>query len=293
MTLSRITRAESWTAAGTSLSREKTAVGRHQAVGAFGRDLALASEWHCPADAVAQRIANTLDESYGLTTAASLVREFGHVVLAVTATAEADRTKDAAIAFVDLIHATTGGRAFMACGFREPIEAVDGYVTERITTVNLSYIIRTVRAVAARNGLVGFNAPFMYAPTSTEYAVVMAPYAEAITSDIVEESSIRKAEALARRVGAEARRIAMGGSTSLGRRATLAMVLWMFLVLVLIVLHGSLFKPPPTPPSATGRPTPAGAPACRANARYWGSRQTASPRRASRSPSTPDESRRW
>jgi hypothetical protein len=238
MTLSRITRAESWTAAGTSLSREKTAVGRHQAVGAFGRDLALASEWHCPADAVAQRIAKTLGESYGLTTAASLARVFGYVVLAVTATAEADRTKDAAIAFVDLIHATTGGRAFMACGFREPIEAVDGYVTERITTVNLSYIIRT-RARRRRTQWARWVQCALHVrPTSTEYAVVMAPYAEAITSDIVVESSIRKAEALARRVGAEARRIAMGGSTSLGRRATLAMVLWMFLVLVLIVLHG-------------------------------------------------------
>jgi hypothetical protein len=218
MTLSRITRAESWIAAGTSLSREKTAVGRHQAVGAFGRDLVLASEWHCPADAVAHRLAKTLGESYGLTTAASLVRVFGHVALSVIAQADADRTKDAAFAVVDLVHATTGKRAFMACGFREPIEAVEGYITERITTVNLSYIIRTVRGVAARHGLVGFDAPFMYAPTSSEYAVVMAPYVEAITSDVVEEAGMRKAEGVARRVGAQARAIAMGGSPSVGSR---------------------------------------------------------------------------
>jgi hypothetical protein len=126
---------------------------------------------HPNGTAVAQRIAETLGESYGLTTAASLVRAFGHVVLSVIAQAEVDRSNDAAFAVVDLIHATTGRRAFTACGFREPAE---GYITERITTVNLSYIIRTVRAVAARHQLVGFSAPFMFAPTSTEYAVVMA-----------------------------------------------------------------------------------------------------------------------
>lgn len=129
---------------------------------------------HPNGTAVAQRIAETLGESYGLTTAASLVRAFGHVVLSVIAQAEVDRSNDAAFAVVDLIHATTGRRAFTACGFREPVEGVEGYITERITTVNLSYIIRTVRAVAARHQLVGFSAPFMFAPTSTEYAVVMA-----------------------------------------------------------------------------------------------------------------------
>jgi hypothetical protein len=215
--IARITRAEAWLAAGTHRAREKSATTRGQAVGAFGRDLVLASEWHCPADAVAQRLAKVLGESYGLTTAASLVKLFGHVVLAVIATAEADRSKDAAFAVVDLVHATTGKRAFMAAGFREPIEAAEGYITERITTVNLSYIIRTVRAVAARNGLVGFDAPFMYAPTSTEYAVVMAPYVEAITSDVIAESEMRRAAQLARRAGQSARSIAMG-SSSMGRR---------------------------------------------------------------------------
>jgi len=121
-------------------------------------------------------------------------------------------------AVIDLVHATTGRRAFVAAGFREPIEAVEGYITERITTVNLSYIIRTVRAVAARNGLVGFDAPFMYAPTSPEYAVVMAPYAEATSSDVVAESEMRKAEATARRAGMQSRGLAMGGSTSVGGR---------------------------------------------------------------------------
>jgi len=216
--IARITRAEAWLAAGTHRAREKSATTRGQAVGAFGRDLVLASEWHCPADAVAQRLAKVLGESYGLTTAASLVKLFGHVVLAVIATAEADRSKDAAFAVIDLVHATTGRRAFVAAGFREPIEAVEGYITERITTVNLSYIIRTVRAVAARNGLVGFDAPFMYAPTSPEYAVVMAPYAEATSSDVVAESEMRKAEATARRAGMQSRGLAMGGSTSVGGR---------------------------------------------------------------------------
>jgi hypothetical protein len=140
----------------------------------------LASEWHCPADAVAMRTAKTLAESYGMTSAAALTRVVGHVVLAVIATAEADRTKDAAIAFVDLIHAATGKRALMACSGREPIDAVEDYVIERVTTINVSFVICTVRAAAARNRLVGFTEPFMPAPNSTEYAVIMAPYVEAI-----------------------------------------------------------------------------------------------------------------
>jgi hypothetical protein len=138
MTLSRITRAETWTAAGTSLSREKTAVSRHQAVGAFGRDLALASEWHTPADAVAQRLAKTLGEAYGLTTASALVRIFGHHVVACIGAAEADRAKDAPISFIDLVGKKDGRRAFMASSIRDPVETVDNYITERIVTTNLS-----------------------------------------------------------------------------------------------------------------------------------------------------------
>src|SRR5690349_6151663 len=99
MTLARITRTEAWLAGGTHLAREKSAHTRGQAVGAFGRDLVLASEWHCPADAVAQRLATTLAESHGKATAAALVRINGHHVLAAIAAAEADRTKDAPIAF--------------------------------------------------------------------------------------------------------------------------------------------------------------------------------------------------
>jgi hypothetical protein len=146
------------------------------------------------------------------------VRVFGHVALSVIAQADADRTKDAAFAVGDLIHTTTGKRAFMAAGFREPVEAVEGYITERITTVNLSYIIRTVRAVAARNGLVGFDAPMMPPPDSAELAAIMKPYIEAMHNDIVEETGLRKAEVLARRVGAQARAIAVGGPVALGTR---------------------------------------------------------------------------
>jgi hypothetical protein len=218
MTLSRITRAESWTAAGTSLSREKTAVGRHQAVGAFGRDLVLASEWHCPADAVARRLAKTLGESYGLTTAAALIRAFGHHVIACIGAAEADRSKDAPIAVIDLVREKDGRRAFMACGLRAPVESVEGYIPERVVTTNLSFVIRSTRAAAARAGLVGFDAPFMPAPDSEAFAKIMKVYIDAQMPDIVEEAGMRRAEQLARRIGAQARTIAMNGVVSVGGR---------------------------------------------------------------------------
>jgi hypothetical protein len=218
MTLARITRAEAWLAGGTHLAREKSAHTRGQAVGAFGRDLVLASEWHCPADAVAQRLATTLAESHGKATAASLVRAFGHVALSVIAQAEADRDKNTPIAFIDLVHQASGKRAFMVCGGRELIESVENHVTERSTTVNMSYIIRTVRSVATRNHLVGFEQPIMPAPDSQEFAAIMRPYVEAELPDLVEEHAMSRVEIMARRAGALARRIAMGGATETGQR---------------------------------------------------------------------------
>jgi hypothetical protein len=87
-----------------------------------------------------------------------------------------------------------------------------------VTTVNLSYIIRTVRAVAARNAVPGFDHVFMFAPGSEEFAATMRPYLEAELPDVVEEHALRRVEAMARRAGALARSIAMGGQTATGCR---------------------------------------------------------------------------
>jgi len=55
-----ITRDEVWAAASTHRWREKYDTARNQGVGAFARSLMIATEWSCPADAVAVRAARSL-----------------------------------------------------------------------------------------------------------------------------------------------------------------------------------------------------------------------------------------
>src|SRR5438477_4131352 len=91
--LCRVTRDEVWTAASTHRWREKSASSRNQGVGAFARGLMIASEWSCPADAVAVRAAKVLGMGHGLTLGAALVRVFSHHLLAAIALAEAATRK--------------------------------------------------------------------------------------------------------------------------------------------------------------------------------------------------------
>jgi hypothetical protein len=46
----------------------------------------------------------------------------------------------------------------------------------------------------------------------------MRPYIDAQLPDVIEESAMKKAEAVARRAGAEARRVAMGSTVEAGTR---------------------------------------------------------------------------
>ncbi|MBV9543133.1 MAG: hypothetical protein JOY61_02005 [Chloroflexi bacterium] len=217
-TIVRITRDESWLAAGTNYESMKSAHHRHQVAAAFGRDTAHTSEWHTPADAVAVRLAAAIADAYGTTRAASMTRIFSHVLLATVSQAE-HRSADAPICFVDLIRESDGKRAYTAFGGAGSLpEPVEGFTVERSTTVNVSFLIRAVRVAAARNRLVGFDAPMMPAPDSTEYAVIMAPYAEAALPDVVEEVGMKKAEMAARRAGSLSRSIAMGGTVKAGAR---------------------------------------------------------------------------
>jgi hypothetical protein len=217
--LCRITRDEVWTAASTHRGREKSATPRNQGVGAFARSLMIVTEWSCPADAVAVRAAKVLGLSHGLTLGAVLVRIFSHYLLAAIALAEANKTKDSPFAVVDLIHEASGRRAYAAFGGRDVTpETIEGYAVERCTTVNISLLIRATRAAAACNGLVGFDALMMPAPGSAEFAAIMRPYNAAQLPDVVEEASMRKIEAAARRAGSEARRVAMGSMVEAGTR---------------------------------------------------------------------------
>jgi hypothetical protein len=215
----RITLDEVWTAASTHRGREKSATARNQGVGAFARSLMIATEWSCPADAVAVRAAKVLGLSHGLTLGAALVRMFSHYLLAAIALAEANKTKDSPFAVVDLIHEASGRRAYAAFGGRDVTpETVEGYAVERCTTVNVSLLIRATRAAAACNGLVGFDAAMMPPPDSEAFAAIMKPYNTAQLPDVIEESAMKKAETAARRAGSEARRVAMGSVVDAGQR---------------------------------------------------------------------------
>jgi hypothetical protein len=201
------------------IKNDKSAHRRHQVALAFGRDRALASDWFLPVDAVAALLADTLAQSHSRIMAATLVKSFGHIVLAVIAQAGSDRPKDAPICFIDLTREADGRHAYMGCGGRDSMpEPVEGYTAERAITLNVSFLIRSVRPAAARRGLAGFREPFLPAPSTPELASIMRPYTDAMQNDIIEETGFRKHEAPVRRIGAEARSIAMGESVEVGTR---------------------------------------------------------------------------
>jgi hypothetical protein len=126
--LCRITLNEVWTAASTHRGREKSATARNQGVGAFARSLMIASEWSCPADAVAVRAAKDLALDHGLTLGAALVRIFSHHLLTAIALAEANKTKDSPFAVADMIHEASGKRAYAAFGGRDVTpEVIKGF----------------------------------------------------------------------------------------------------------------------------------------------------------------------
>jgi hypothetical protein len=107
---------------------------------------------YAPHDAVALMLSSTLARTYGAGLAASLMRAFGNVLLVVLAQAEASAT-DVAFAVIDLVH-DDGRRAYLCSGDAElgNSPAAQGFVAERVTTVNVSRIIRAVRDGAARIG---------------------------------------------------------------------------------------------------------------------------------------------
>jgi hypothetical protein len=224
----RITLSELLTATETSVEALKSMRRRDHVALAFGRRDALASSWYLPVDAVGIHLTTALAKVYGATLAAQMVRTFGDVLLTVVAQAEADFASDAHFAVVDFVNETDGRSAHLACGARDATPeavaamvarspAAQGYVVARINVVNVSHVIRVIRTTAARHGI-DLTARFLPAPDSDEFQGLMQPYAQQETG-IVERSARRKREAIARRIGEQARARAMGGRISVGGRS--------------------------------------------------------------------------
>jgi hypothetical protein len=137
------------------------------------------------------------------------------VVLTGIAQAEAAPKTDALFAVIDFI-GNDDRRAYLTCGARDTTpdaSVAQGYVVERVTTINISNLIRIVRAETAKLGL-DLSAPFLPAPDSAEFSELVAAYGE-LEGVVVEARAIRKRDAAAQRVGAKVRAPAMGGA---GRR---------------------------------------------------------------------------
>jgi hypothetical protein len=207
----RLTRDELLAISGHSEQGFKTKLRRGQWAIAYSGTDAGARAWYRPEDAVAACLATSLAETFGMDLAASLVRAFAGTVLVAIATAEADPTTDTPFGVVDLVNAD-GKRAFLASTTTlQVVKPGAGYVVERVISVNLSHLVRVVRANAAYIGL-DLSARFLPPPNSTEFDQIVQPYAELEGGGIVEIKAIKKRDIAAQRVGAKARAIAMRGA---------------------------------------------------------------------------------
>jgi hypothetical protein len=214
----RITKAELLRLTGVGTEEDKSLHRRGQLAIAFGCDAAPASDWYMPVDCVAALATKSLAQSYRRSTAASLVRAFGHVLLGAVSKAEAARDTDAALMIIDFIREADGKRAYTACTVLDPQpETPQGFVVERVVTVNISFLIRCVCINAARCGI-DLSAPFLPTPNSTSLAAIVKPYIDLALPDVVEERALPRHERTARRAGEIARSIAMGGVVETGTR---------------------------------------------------------------------------
>lgn len=214
----RLTRNELLLITGHTEHGFKTKLRRDQWGIAYGGRDAGARTWYGPEDAVAVHLVSALAKAHDAATAARMARVFGDVILTTIAKAEADVTADAHFAVVDFV-GQDGKRAYLACGARDATPATiaaelakspaaRGGVAERIITINVSHLIRIVRANAARIGI-DLTTPFLPPPESAEFRELMAPYAE-LPGGIVEMRAAKKRDAIAGKIGARVRARAMG-----------------------------------------------------------------------------------
>jgi hypothetical protein len=208
----RLTRTELLTITGHTEHGFNTKQRRGQWAMAYSRRDAGARDWYRPEDAVAVQLTVELAKTFGATQAASLVLMFGGSVLRAISAAEHSAT-DALVGVVELARDSDGRPAVLACSTTDV--GVEGYTVARVVTVNISRLVRAVRASAERAGI-DLSDVFMPASGSAALDAIMAGYAE--LDLIVEASARRQRLAAARQAGELARRAAMGVPIGAGRR---------------------------------------------------------------------------
>jgi hypothetical protein len=185
---------------------------RHQIAIAFGGEDVVSSRMYTACDAVALMISSALAKSYGASLAAALTRASADVVLIAIAQAGVSK-QNVPLAIIDLTR-DDGRRAYITC--TDAVEppnaaAAQGYVLERVVSINVSHIFGVVRANATRIGL-DLSAPFLPEPGSETFDAMMGPFVDAnLMGSLIEAKSLRKRDMLARKAGAQARAHAIGG----------------------------------------------------------------------------------
>jgi len=218
--MQRLTLGELTTITDIGVEELKSKRRRDQLAFAFGCSDASARLRYVPSDCVAVMVTKDLAKTHGAKQAAQIVRAFADGMLRAVALSEADIALDVMFVVTDFVDAD-GKRAFLASAAQgatadavaaDAVE-VTGYVAERINAVNISRIVRVVRANAARLRI-DLREAFMPAPNSAEFDDLMKSFEE-LPSGIVEARALRRHEVAARKAGELARAVAMGGT---GRR---------------------------------------------------------------------------
>lgn len=190
---------------------------RNQIGLAFGRGVAAASLSYVAADTVGMILAATLGRSHGQTMAAQIVRlrfdAWGHVV----AEADARPERDAFLVVVDLERNTDRAAAHFVAGATDVtspealaadivrnMPAARGFTATRVISVNISRLMRFIRAQGVRHGI-DLSHAFLPPPDSDTFRDLMSPYVEMRDAAIIEVRNRAKREALAERLGDAAR----------------------------------------------------------------------------------------
>lgn len=214
----RLTLKELLAVTATDIQKFNTLRKRDQIGLAFGRGIAPASLSYLPVDAVGMLIVETLGKSYPrLEVAAQLTRLHFDAWGRCVAEADANPDCQASFVIVDLEREHDGAQAHFVAGTADVVQpellAADlvrstpqtrGFTATRITCINVSRLMRFIRAQATAVGI-DLSHSFMPPPDSREFAELMRPYTDRRDAAIIEARNRRNREALADRLGDKAR----------------------------------------------------------------------------------------